>query len=319
MSRTFSPAPSHDVPPRNRFPLLDVLRGVALVAMAIYHFTWDLELFGYLAPATATTGALKWFARAIAASFLLIAGFSLVLAATPTLEWRGFLLRLAKLVAAAAAITAATLYAFPDSVITFGILHHIAFASLVGLAFLRAPVALVWLAAVLAFMLPQSGLETHADWIAFLGLDPSPPPSNDFVPVFPWLGWSLAGMALARLWQALRRDTAPTLHGPLSRGLMWLGRRSLAVYLVHQPVLIAGIWLVSQAFPPAKPDAAAIFGMQCRAACGQSFDANACDVYCACVSQRLTDMGVSLSETDASDASVQSVIQTCTAAMTATP
>ena len=36
--------------PGRRLTRLDVARGVALVAMAIYHFTWDLEFFGYVPP-----------------------------------------------------------------------------------------------------------------------------------------------------------------------------------------------------------------------------------------------------------------------------
>ena len=41
-----------------RIPLIDQLRALALVAMAVYHFTWDLGFFGYIEPDTATTGTL---------------------------------------------------------------------------------------------------------------------------------------------------------------------------------------------------------------------------------------------------------------------
>ena len=43
-------------PVKRRIAGIDVLRGVALIAMAIYHFTWDLGFFGYIEPETATTG-----------------------------------------------------------------------------------------------------------------------------------------------------------------------------------------------------------------------------------------------------------------------
>ena len=49
---------------------LDVARGVALIAMASYHFSWDLELFGYLTPGTASSGFLKLYARIIASRFV---------------------------------------------------------------------------------------------------------------------------------------------------------------------------------------------------------------------------------------------------------
>ncbi len=69
-----------------RIGLLDTARGVALIAMATYHFTWDMEFMGYLAPGTAETGWLKIYARAIASTFLFLAGFSLVLASTPSIS-----------------------------------------------------------------------------------------------------------------------------------------------------------------------------------------------------------------------------------------
>ena len=63
---------------KGRIGGLDTLRGLALIAMASYHFTWNLEYFGYLEPGTATTGLWKLYARGIATSFLFLAGFSLV-------------------------------------------------------------------------------------------------------------------------------------------------------------------------------------------------------------------------------------------------
>ncbi|TGU11280.1 DUF1624 domain-containing protein, partial [bacterium M00.F.Ca.ET.156.01.1.1] len=65
---------------KGRIGGLDTLRGQALIAMASYHFTWNLEYFGYLEPGTATTGLWKLYARGIATSFLFLAGFSLFLA-----------------------------------------------------------------------------------------------------------------------------------------------------------------------------------------------------------------------------------------------
>lgn len=59
-----------------RIALLDALRGLALVAMAVYHFVWDLEFFGYVAAGTAGTGGWRMFARLIASSFLFLAGYS---------------------------------------------------------------------------------------------------------------------------------------------------------------------------------------------------------------------------------------------------
>ena len=65
-----------------RIGFLDTWRGIALIAMASYHFTWDLAMFGYIPPETPTEGLWRLYARAIASSFLFLAGFSLFLGAS---------------------------------------------------------------------------------------------------------------------------------------------------------------------------------------------------------------------------------------------
>ena len=100
-----SAAPAAPPAPR-RIDLLDVLRGVALLAMATYHFTWDLEFFGYLDRGLTGQGGWKLFARCIASSFLFLAGVSLVLAHARGIRWRPFGKRFAQVAAGAAAITA---------------------------------------------------------------------------------------------------------------------------------------------------------------------------------------------------------------------
>ena len=103
-----------------RIAAIDAARGVALVAMAIYHFTWDLEFFGYAPPGTAAEGGWRIFARMIAGSFLFLVGFSLVLAHGKSIRWRSFAIRLAQVGVAALAITIATRFATPDRYIFFG-------------------------------------------------------------------------------------------------------------------------------------------------------------------------------------------------------
>ncbi len=66
--------PLDAAPGRPRLPALDALRGLALIAMASYHFSWDLEFFGYLEPGTSTQGFLRIYARGIASTFLFLAG-----------------------------------------------------------------------------------------------------------------------------------------------------------------------------------------------------------------------------------------------------
>src|SRR5690606_3045260 len=82
-------------------------------------------------------------------------GVSLVLAHGNGIRWKNFWKRLARIVAAAAAITVATRFATPDSFIFFGILHHIALASVLGLLFVRLPAFVTAIAALLVVAAPH--------------------------------------------------------------------------------------------------------------------------------------------------------------------
>lgn len=233
-----------------RIPAIDVARSVALMGMVVFHFVFDLELFGHLPPGTTLLPHWALFARLVAGSFLFLAGVSLVLAHGDGIRWPGFLRRFAMIAGAALAISVATRIAIPHAFIYFGILHAIAAASLVGLAVLRAPIWLILVAAALAFVMPDVARTPLFDtrWLAWTGLAATVPPSFDFVPVLPWVSACLLGVAAGRagqaagLWDRLR-DPAPA---PLLHRLSWPGRHSLVIYLVHQPVLIGLLWVVAQ-------------------------------------------------------------------------
>ena len=241
-NRHLIPATILDKP--SRIALIDIARGTALVAMAIYHFTFDLGMFGLIPPETAVTGGWKVFARSIAFSFLFLVGISLVLATANGIDWRRTAKRLAMVGGAALVITIATYVATPETYIYFGILHHIAIASVLGLALrAQAPVVLASLAGAIFALWWFMPFTLEADALAFLGLTRTPPLSSDFVPLVPWLAAVLLGMAAAKVvptarWTALSPSGPIWLVSPLS----WLGRHSLAFYLLHQPILIGLIY-----------------------------------------------------------------------------
>lgn len=273
-------------PTQTRLAAIDVARGVALVAMAVYHFSWDLQFFGYLEPGTATTGPLKWFARSIATSFLFLVGVSLVLATANGLRWKPYSVRLAKVAAAALLITVATWFFTPSTFVFFGILHHIALASVIGLAFVKLHWSLTLAAAVLAFFVPDFAASGFFDrpLLWWTGLSPVPPPSNDFVPLFPWISAVLAGIAATG---AIIRPNAAALSAepasPPGRGLAWLGKHSLAFYLIHQPVLIGLVAAMAAVVPPGISVAARQdFLVDCQASCSTIREGGFCERYCAC-------------------------------------
>lgn len=209
--------------------------------MVAFHIVFDLQMFGYLPYGTTATPFFYWLARIVAGSFLFLAGFSLWLAHGSGLRWTAFWRRWSKIAAAAGLVTLATYAAFPDNFVWFGILHSIAAASLIGLLFLRLP-ALVTLAAGVAVMAASYHLPSeafNAPALRFLGLATVPAETLDFLPIFPWVGPFLLGLGTARL-----ASRAQLLHlfdlpeSPLTRRWAWPGQHSLAIYLVHQPLLI---------------------------------------------------------------------------------
>lgn len=281
---------TQDSPPTkrlSRIEAIDVARGVALLAMAIYHFTWDLEFFGYVDAGLTAQGGWKLFARSIASSFLFLVGVSLVLAHSRGIRWKGFWRRLAMVAAGALAISAATYIAVPGGFIFFGILHQIALASLLGLAFLRLPgiVTLAIAAAVIAvpYFVRFAAFDHPALW--WVGLQTFAPRSNDYVPVFPWFGAVLAGIGATNLARSAGFVTwlAGLQPGSWSWPLQLAGRHSLAFYLIHQPVLIACVWAFSQIVPPQAPPREASFIRACDQQCVETRDAAFCARYCACM------------------------------------
>ena len=233
----------------SRIEAVDIARTIALAGMVVFHFTRDLEDFGLIAAGTTVQGVWWYFARAVAGSFLFLAGVSLWLAHGQGIRWPGFLRRLAMLVAAAGLVTLATWVALPWGFVHFGILHSIAVCSVIGLAFLRLPAAVTLLAAAgavaLAYVGPFPTFDTP--WLWWTGLAPYVRPSIDFEPVFPWLAPLLAGIASARIAdRAGLWERTAGWRGPVLRALGWPGRHSLAIYLIHQPVLIGGLWRALQ-------------------------------------------------------------------------
>lgn len=274
-----------------RIPLLDALRGIAMIAMTIFHFSWDLEFYGY-APA-GMTSQIEWklFARTIAASFLMIAGFSLMLAHSRGVVWPVFRKRLVMLFCAALIISLATYFTTPERFVFFGILHQITAASLIGLMVLRLPAMLILILGVGFLLLPHFFRHAFFDqvFLWWTGLAPFDPPSNDYVPVFPWTGWMLIGMALSKYCigkNLLHRfATVRTKSHFVGNGLSFLGRNSLIYYLIHQPLMMAALYALTLIAPPAPIDKADLFVTQCVQSCER--DSQFCKRFCGCVRQKL--------------------------------
>ena len=271
---------------RRRLLWLDIARGLALLAMASYHFMWDLSSFGYLEPGFPSTGWPRIYARIIASTFLFLVGFSLVLAHGDHIRWRNFWKRWIVIAGAAALVTVASYFAIPQGLIHFGILHAIAAASLLGLLFLRMPWPATFLIAIAVFVAPQflRSAVFNQPWFWWIGLSTEPRQSFDYVPLLPWFAAVLSGIGVARLPLVANRvrqfESGDKPPGRLKSGLAFLGRHSLVFYLVHQPVLISILYGVSLAYPaPGHPEA---FMRSCVATCLPDANEAFCKRYCDC-------------------------------------
>jgi uncharacterized membrane protein len=283
---------------RERWPGIDLARGLAIAAMVLYHLAWDLSSVRLIATDVVGHPAWQVFARTIAASFLVLVGIGLVLGHGEGVRWRSFGRRLAILACAALAVTVVTYVALPDAYIFFGILHVIAVSSVLALPFLRAPPAVLAGGAAFCFAAPLlfTAPALDAPFLDWLGLGSRAPVTNDYVPVFPWFGFVLLGVAAGGL---LPRRTAgprtpaggPT--GPLARALIWSGRRSLLIYLLHQPLLLGCLFLLVQVIGPNPAAQEAAYRRECRESCLASGAVGPrCTAGCACAAQRVKDAGL---------------------------
>lgn len=247
--RALSLSADQDIQATDRLLWLDAGRTLALLAMIVFHFVRDLEIFGVLPSGFTTTGAWAVFARVIASSFLFLSGVSLIVAYGFGLRLHAWAKRLMVIVLAALLVSVATFVAFPENYIYFGILHVIAACSIIGVLMIAAPAwALVWSACLVLVTHAFFGQQVFASpWLAWTGLSSTVRPSLDFLPLVPWIAPFLLGMAFAKL-VPMRGVFGNVRATRLAAAITGPGRNSLAVYLCHQPVLLAIIWVGTRIF-----------------------------------------------------------------------
>ncbi|BBU60571.1 membrane protein [Methylosinus sp. C49] len=264
---------------------LDVARGLAVLAMFAFHFGWDLGHFGHIDPDIPYSNAYKAFGHAIAASFLFIAGLSLTLAQGTAFRARAYWRRLALLIGAALLVSAGTYIAFPSSFVFFGILHCIAAASLLALPFLRLPWPAAFAAgvALVGASVVARGPFFDTPWFWWTGLSTFEPMTNDYRPLAPWAGALLFGVGAAKLARLCPAAVADTHGNVTTRSVALLGRHSLALYLLHQPLFFAGFTAVAMLLAPMQN---ARFAEACRAQCVASgASVQKCETACDCAAR----------------------------------
>jgi uncharacterized membrane protein len=231
--------------PTQRFDRLDTLRGLAIVWMALFHFGFDLNHFGLLQPPQNFHRDPLWTMQrtCIVSLFLFCAGLGQAVALDASQGWPRFWRRWAQVAGCAVLVSAGSALMFPHSWISFGVLHGVAVMLII--CRLAAPLRdWLWPLGALALALPHLVQHPFFDTLAtnWVGLVTRKPITEDYVPVLPWLGVMLWGLAAGQWLLAHRRGL---LAGPVARPwrpLATLGRWSLSFYMLHQPVLICLVW-----------------------------------------------------------------------------
>lgn len=237
--------------PATRFDSLDVLRGVAVVWMTLFHLAFDLHQFGYLKADFYRDPFWTTQRTLIVSMFLFCAGIGQALAMDQQQSVRRFWKRWSQIAACALLVSAGSYWMFPKSFIYFGILHGIA----VMLPIVRFSVGWgrwLWLAGAVAIAIQFIAAYAHLHWAGgqfldekwfnWLGLISRKPITEDYVPLIPWLGAMWWGVACGQALLARRpRWLDQPVRGTPFAALSWLGRWSLIWYMLHQPVMIGSL------------------------------------------------------------------------------
>lgn len=233
--------------PAGRYALLDELRGLDLVSMMLYHACWDMMfLFGIWMDWYAGMPGRLW-QQTICWVFILLSGFCAPFG-------RHMLRRGVTVFAAGALVTAVTLVFMPEGRVIFGVLTFLGTAMLLT-GVLEPLLKKIPPAAGLAVSAVLFALTYHLDerWLGFGGLRLALPDawyanyftaffgflpfdfySTDYFGLLPWLFLFWAGYYLHK---AVGRRRMEPLRRPVCPALGWMGRHSLLLYLLHQPVI----------------------------------------------------------------------------------
>lgn len=229
---------------RLRYPELDWLRTAAVIGMIVYHGAFDLDVF-YGRNLGVTGGWWKAFQESVAVLFLLLVGMSFAASSAGRTRhelhrraWRRFL----TIGGCALLVSAGTWLADPATYVRFGILHLIAVSALLLPLFapLRERAGALGVLILLAGPILQG--RTGAAWLLPLGVMPRGFQSVDWFPLIPWFGVILLGFAAGHALYVRGLRGAPAPASRFTRMLGWPGRHALAVYLLHQPLLLALCW-----------------------------------------------------------------------------
>lgn len=221
-----------------RLSKLDALRGITLLSMIAYHTMWDLVyLYGEDVPWYAKTPGFVW-QQSICWTFILLSGFSWSLG-------HHHFKRGLTVFFAGALVTLVTCLFMPEEVVWFGILTFMGSAMLLMIPldrlFGKRNTAFLLISALISFALfmvtgniSSSGFPGGNYFTTFLGFPFPGFFSTDYFPVIPWFFLYFTGYAASRITpEKYKAHLVDSICPPLE----FIGRHTLIIYLLHQPVI----------------------------------------------------------------------------------
>ncbi len=240
----------------DRFWEIDCLRGFAVLLMLLYHFLYDLDFFG-IENIQIRSGFLLYMARSAAFLFILISGTALSISHSRALgkeigenkaeNFSKYLKRGLKLFSMGLVITGITWVFFPGQYIIFGILHFFGVSAVLAYPFLKYGKENL----LFSLFFGLTGLYLREKTFGFsallwLGFTPEKFSTLDYFPIFPWFGVLLAGIFLGNSIYAggkRRFKISNSGKNPFLRSISSVGRYSLVIYFIHQPLFLVILFL----------------------------------------------------------------------------
>ena len=224
---------------------LDVARGICLLFMIYGHIVYDVVYLFALAPLN-DGGIFDWAVIHIGPTFIIISGICATLGKRPVK--RGLLVLGCGMVVTVVTCGMYVLgFADKSLVIYFGVLHCIGICMLLRPLFKKLPYwVLIPVGLAIAFMQDLvQGFHPNTFLLLPLGIYPHSFATSDYFPLIPCLGYFLVGSGLGQLFYKDRKSLLPEPKFFPFNALGFLGRHSLLIYLVHQPIIAACVFLVS--------------------------------------------------------------------------
>lgn len=210
-----------------RYPIIDFIRFVAIFLMVLFHFAYNLNIFGFIKIDFFKDTFWFYLPRLIVFLFLFAVGISLCISHAKKIQWKKFNTRLSKILLCALLVTGFTFVAFPKFWVYFGTLHCIALTSIIGVFFTGHPkISLILAIIIISFQF--SGF--NFPWIELSHK------SMDYIPPLPWI--SCVFLGIFSYHQGLHK--VPFISHPI---ISFFSKHSLITYMLHQPILFSLVWI----------------------------------------------------------------------------